>query len=153
MKLDLYSNTAVLLLQPLDEAVTSADGTLTLDVSQYNGQGLLLLDALEDASIANSKKMDVTVHNVASDSETTDADNLIATFAQIVGENDGSAIAKTTQVLPINLGEIPKLATAEADTVKKYLQVKRVNTATWAGSLKVTLLVGGHRVEPVNAMP
>lgn len=152
-RMDFYANVAVVALFDLDEAVTSGDGALVVDVSGYNGQAAVVLLAREDASIANSKKLDVTVHNVASDSETTDADNLIATFAQLVGENDGSAVEKTTQILPLQLAEIPKLGSAETKVLKKNLQIKVVNTATWAGSIKVLLLTGMSRRSPENALP
>jgi len=149
---DVYANVATLTLFALDEAVSSGDGAILLDLSQYNGNAQVVLTALEDASIAASKKLDVTVHTVASDSETTDSDNQIAAFTQLLGENDAGAVQKTVQTISMNLNESPKLASGETKVRKHLYQVKVVNTSTWAGSILVQVLVGGHRVAPVNAL-
>lgn len=146
--MDVFGNVERIELFALDDAVASGDGSI-VDLSRYNGIVMVKFVALEDASLANSKKLDVTIHNVADDDETTDADNLVLTFDQIVGAN-GSIAQKTVQLKALNLGRFPELGTSEADTLKKYLQVKLVNTSTWAGHILVEVFASGQRTLPTN---
>jgi len=159
MTTDVFGNVKPLVLYESATLTNATEGTI-LDVSAYNGVGLLRLRLVEAASTPTADKLDITVHSVNSDSDTLDADNLIATFTQIVGLN-GSELAHSED-LPINLDELPILTAAElvtqkaagVNTVKKYLQVLITNTHAWAASpLIVDLFLGGNRSLPAQALP
>ena len=155
---DTYGNVTELVLYNSATLTTATESTI-VDVSEYNGVATARLSLTEAASTPTADKLDITVHNVNSDSDTLDSDNLIGTFTQIVGVN-GSETAHNESI-QINLNKIPILTAAEkvtrkaagVDTVKKYLQILITNTSAWGDSpLHIDLIVGGHRTLPRNAL-
>lgn len=140
-------------------SATATDGTegTVLDWTSYSGTALAVLRVIEDASIVNTKKLDVTIHNVADDSEAPVDANKIATFTQIVGENDGAVVIKTPQFLPIKLDRLPLLTAAQkaatAEVRKGGLQIILENTSAWAGVIDCYILFPGSKSLPVRALP
>lgn len=155
---DVYGHVSTLVLYNSATLTNATEGTI-LDVSEYNGVAIARLSLTEAASTPVADKLDITIHNVASDSDTLDSDNRIVTFTQIVGLNGSELAHNESKALNLNL--IPVLTAAEkvtrasnnVDTVKKYLQVLITNTSAWADSpLHIDLLVAGHRQLPRNAL-
>lgn len=157
--LDVFANVVAESAYASATLTNGTEGTL-VDVSGYNGIIMARLRLVEAASVPVDDKLDITVHNVASDSDTLDSDNLCGTFDQIVGLN-GSELAHELDI-PINLNLLPILTTAEKatqkaagiNTVKKYLQILIGNTHAWGSSpLIIDFYCAGARSLPANALP
>lgn len=139
--MDLYSNTkAFPALRPVDFA-TDAEGVL-IDCRGYSGKALFILTGVEDATQAATEKLDVTVHNVASDSEAPVVGNQVAAFTQIVGQNSGTP-DPIHQQIAVNLNAL--------DPEKPYLQLLTTETATWEGLIACEAVLGGAKEAPTNS--
>lgn len=139
--MDLQHNTKVVTaLAPVDWD-TDAEGLL-IDCRGFSGQAVFYLTAIEDASLAASKKLDVTIHNVADNDEAPVAGNKVAAFTQIVGQNDLTPDAITEQI-GVQLGAL--------DPAKPYLQILGTETSTWEGLITIVAVLGGAAYGPAHA--
>lgn len=144
MKPNLYEDCQCLCLQyPLD-FVSNAEGGELVDITGYHGTAMAVLTILEDASQASTEKLDVTIHQVASDSDTLDSTNEIATFTLVSGSNGGAAV-DVLQKIEINLDGLT------GDDDEKYLQCNFVETNTYEGIVAVHLFVAGKSPVPLNS--
>ena len=135
---DVYSNYKMLPATDIETFVTTKEGTL-IDVSAYKGIAMAVLRVLETASQAATEELLVTVHKVASEADAADADNLIATFANIVGSNT-TLTQLTDQVIAVNLDLV--------DT--QYIQFLFTETNTYECILDAFLIIGGVSQHPVS---
>lgn len=135
---DVFSNYKFIPAIDITDFDTDFEGDV-LDVSAYKGIALAVLRVREDASQANTEKLDVTIHAVASDSETPDSGNQIAAFAQIVGANDSEA-QLDDQVIAVNLDLV--------DT--QYIQFNFTETNTYEGWIDAFVILGGASHLPIQ---
>lgn len=100
---------------------------------------------LEDDSQANTEKLDITAHILASDSVTPAAGNQVAAFTQIVGSNTAVAATKRKQ-------ESIKINTLDGSTdgTGRYLQFKLAETNTYEGVITIVVEIPGSGVLPVT---
>jgi hypothetical protein len=139
--MDLYSNAkAFPAVRPVDFA-TDAEGVL-IDCRGYSGRALFILSGVEDANQAATELLDITVHNVAADTEAPVAGNKVASFTQIVGQNDATPDAIFEQIA-VDLNDL--------DPAKPYLQVLMTETNTWEGLISVVGVLGGPKEAPANS--
>ena len=155
---DVYGNVKIESAYASSVLTDGTEGTI-VDVSGNNGTIMATIDIVEAASTPVDDKLDITVHNVSSDSDAADTDNLVTTFTQIVGAN-GDLLAHH-EVLPINLNDLPIMTDAEKVTakangykpVKPYLQILITNTHAWAASPLIAKFVcAGARSLPTQAL-
>ena len=127
MNEDTFANVGHLALYGPSATVTTGTEGAIVDVTDWNGLAFAVLMASETASIANSKKLDVTIHNVLTDADAADSDNKVGTFTQIVGANESGIEILTPQIIPIYLNRLPVMTAAEkllaTNFNKPYLQV------------------------------
>lgn len=121
-------HTAAVMVNNLDWD-TDAE-SLLVDITGRRGQAVIYLVAKEDASVATSKKLDIGVHNVASDSVTPSTDNKVGAFTQIVGSNSGGTVSISDAVI-VNLEGLEG----------KYLQCNMVETSTWEGFVTIVAIL------------
>lgn len=139
--MDLQHNAKVVTaLAPVDWD-TDAEGLL-IDCRGFSGQAAFYLTAIEDASQANTEKLDVTIHNVADNDEAPSESNKVGAFTQIVGQNSLTPDPITEQV-GVQLGAL--------DPAKPYLQILGTETSTWEGSIAIVAVLGGAAYGPAHA--
>ena len=140
MKPNIKEEVEILTLQtPLDFA-TTAEGDTLVDLRPYCGTANIFMSWYEDASQANTEKLDVSVHQVASGSEAPAAGNLLASFTQIVGSNTTAAEYKQQIALNIDALDL---------TSKPYLQILMTETNTPEGNIYVGMAAAA-KIGPTN---
>jgi hypothetical protein len=137
---DLNSNVKLLTALAPEDWGTTKEGLL-IDTRGFSGVGVLYLTGAEDANLAVTNKLDVTVHNVADDDEAPSDANKVGAFAQIVAQNK-AVPDPIRQQIGIDLGKL--------DPAKPYLQIKATETNTWEGFIAIAAALGGAQYAPVS---
>lgn len=140
--LDTFANSRVVqALMPID-FVTDVEGLL-IDVREYAGVAQAVVIAVEDVSQAITEKLDVGVHNVASDSVAPAAGNLIVQMTQIVATNTTSPVAVMRRSA-VNIDNL----------TERYVQFNFAETNTYEGLVCAFLVMNGKRGSlPLNGTP
>ncbi len=141
MKSDLYCNAKVIQALAPEDWATTKEGLL-IDTRGYTGVANIQIYGIEDASLAATNKLDVTVHNVLDNDEAPVSGNQVAEFDQIVAQNDATPDAIDQQIR-VDLDAL--------DPTKPYLQLLLTETNTWEGLISAVAVLGGAKAGPVNS--
>ena len=127
------------LLTPTDFLTTME--SLLVDVSGHSGRATVVVQAGEDASLAATNLLVVTIHEVDSDSDTLAAANLVDTMETITAQNDATPdpiVRRTT----IDLNEL----------TSPYIQLLLTETNTWEGEISASIVLSGKQHTPENSV-
>jgi len=141
MNNDAYSN--VRLLPALNPATVADAEGLLIDLRKYTGVAEILLTVKEADSQADTKTVDVTAHNVASDSEAPVTGNKVGTFTQIVGSN-GTGVAAKSERLRVDISALDL-------STKPYLQLLVDQANSYSGVIAATVALIPEQKLPANA--